>query len=169
MSVMTAAMVLAWACLIILSLAMAGMLRQLRELQAEVAHLGAPRWSDNTLRQVRELAGEGPLLLLILDPGCSSCDAVHKPFSQLSAVYPSTRFEVLAPTARWADAPQVRSRVDQRLVAELGLPWAPALLHADATGTVLATQPVPSPDQLGEQVAGLLGNGLATAPKPGGS
>jgi hypothetical protein len=155
-SVLTATVVLAWGCLLVLTLAMAGMLRQLRELQAEVAALGTSQRHSRTGRPVPELAGEGSLVLLVLDPGCSFCDAVHEPFTQLAREHPGTRFEMLSPRQRWAGAPAVRSRVDSGLVAELDLPWAPALLHVDAGGTVLASQPVRSPERLAEQVAGLL-------------
>ena len=168
MSTLTAAVVLAWACLILLTLAMAGMLRQLRELQNDVAQLSTPGWRGTTGHRVTELAGESPLMLLVLDPGCSFCDAVHEPFAKLTAEHPGTRFEVLSPQARWSGPPQVRSRVDQRLVAELDLPWAPALVLVDAGGTVLAAQPVTSPERLGEQVAVLLDAELA-APKGQGA
>jgi hypothetical protein len=156
MSVLTAAVVLAWACLAVLTLAMAGMLRQLRELQAEVAQLGAPQQTSIAGRQVPELAGAGPLVLLVLDPGCSFCDTVHEPFARLAREHPGTRFEVLSPGQRWAGAPGVRSRVDPKLVAELEVPWAPALLHIDSDGTVLAGQPVQAPERLGAQVTSLL-------------
>jgi hypothetical protein len=154
-SVLTAAVVLAWGCLAVLTLAMAGMLRQLRELQAELAQLRAPQPHAVTGRRVPELAGVGPLVLLVLDPGCSFCDAVHEPFIRLAREHPGTRFEVLSPRDRWAGAPDVRSRVDQRLVTELDLPWAPSLLYVDPDGTVLAGQPVQSPDRLDEQMVGL--------------
>ena len=156
MSVLTAAVVLAWLCLAVLTMAMAGILRQLRQLQTQVTQLGTPPWRHAAGRRVPALAGESPLILLVLDPGCSMCDSVHGPFTELAARHPGTRFEVLAPRARWAATPQIRSRVDPDLVAELDLPWAPALLHADARGMVLAGQPVAAPERLGEQVAGLL-------------
>lgn len=156
MSVLTAAVVLAWGCLVLLTLAMAGMLRQLRELQAEVARIGTPGWRGSTGRQVAGLAGTEPVLLLVLDPGCSFCATVHEPFTRLAGEHPGTRFEVLSPHDGWAGAGAIRSRVDRGLVAELDLPWAPALLLADAGGTVLAAQPVRSVEQLGEQVTGLL-------------
>ncbi len=156
MSVLTAAVVLAWACLAVLTLAMAGMLRQLRELQADVAQLGAPPQRAITGRRVPELAGAGSLVLLVLDPGCSFCDTVHEPFARLAREHPGTRFEVLSPGQRWAGAPGIRSRVDPKLVTELEVPWAPALLHVDSDGTVLAGQPVQSPERLGAQVASLL-------------
>jgi hypothetical protein len=159
-SVTTAALVLSWGCLALLALAMAGILRQLRELQAEVAQLSAPPWRAATGRRVPELAGADPLILLVLDPGCSFCDAVHGPFTQLAGEHPATRFEVLSPRARWADTPTIRSRVDPGLVTELDLPWAPALLHVGADGTVLAGQPVASPERLDEQVASLLNTAL---------
>jgi hypothetical protein len=155
-SVLTAAVVLAWSCLAVLTLAMAGMLRQLRELRAEVAQLGAPRQQAFAGRRIPELAGAGPLVLLVLDPGCSFCDTVHEPFARLAREHPSTRFEVLSPGQRWAGAPGVRSRVDPKLVTELEVPWAPALLHVDRDGTVLAGQPVQSPERLGAQVTSLL-------------
>lgn len=167
MSVLTATVVLAWGCLAVLTLAMAGMLRQVRELQAEVAQLraeqGARPWRAATGRRVPELAGDGQLVLLVLDPGCSLCDAVHEPFTQLAGVHPGIRFEVLSPRTRqhWTDAPGIRCRVDPELVAELDLPWAPALLHGDEDGTVLAGQPVTSPERIGEQVAHLTSTATA--------
>lgn len=168
MSVLTAAVVLAWVCLIVLTLAMAGMLRQLRELQTEMARLGVPRWDGGTGRRVAGLAGPGPLLLLVLDPGCSFCDTVHAPFTRLAGEHPDVRFEVLSPQDRWAGTAEVRSRVDQGLIAELDLPWAPALLLAEADGTVRAASPVRSPERLAEQVQGLLNTTLA-APQNGGA
>jgi hypothetical protein len=69
-SPLTAAVVLGWGGLAVLALAMAGILRQLRELQAEVAQLGAPSWHGPTGRRVPELAGDRPMILLLLDPGC---------------------------------------------------------------------------------------------------
>jgi hypothetical protein len=160
MSVLTAAVVLAWGCLAVLTLAMAGILRQLRQLQAEVAQLGAPPWRAAAGRRVPQLAGGMPLMLLVLDPGCSFCDTVHEPFTRLAGEHPGTRFEVLAPRARWPDTPGIRSRVDPALVAELDLPWAPALLHVSADGMVWAGQPVESPDRLDEQLAGLLNTAM---------
>jgi hypothetical protein len=50
--------------------------------------------------------------------------------------------------------------VDPDLVRELDLPWAPALLHVSADGTVLASQPIPSPELLDEQVTSLLNTAL---------
>lgn len=155
MSALTAALVLSWGCLAVLALAMAGILRQLRELQAEVAQLSAAPWRAATGRRVAELAGAGPLVLLVLDPACSFCDAVHEPFTRLAGEHPDARFEVLSPRTRWADTPNIRSRVDPGLVTELDLPWAPALLHVGADGTVLAWQPVQSPERLDEQVTSL--------------
>jgi hypothetical protein len=165
MSVLTAMVVLAWGCLAVLALALAGILRQLRELQAEVIRLGAPPWRAATGRRVPELAGLGPVVLLVLDPGCGFCDTVHEPFTQLASEHPGIRFEVLSPRPRWAGTPGIRARVDPGLVAELDLPWAPAVLYAEADGTVLAGQPVRSPEQLGEQVAGLLSTTPARNPQ----
>lgn len=175
MSVLAAVVTLAWGCLTVLTLAMAGMLRQLRELQAEVAQLraeqGTQPWRATTGRRVPQLAGEGDLVLLVLDPGCGLCDAVHEPFTRLTAAHPGTRFEVLSPRAprarqHWDGAPSIPSRVDPGLVAELDLPWAPALLHVGDDGTVLAGQPIASSERISEQVASLVNGGRA-APRQG--
>jgi hypothetical protein len=164
-SVLSATVALAWACLAVLTLAMAGMLRQLRELQIEVAALRAEQgmqpWRAAMGRRMPELSGVGRAVLLVLDPGCGLCDAAHEPFSQLTGDYPGIRFEVLSSRAprtqqHRAYAPGIRSRVDPRLVRELDLPWAPALLHVEEDGTVLAGQPVTSSERIREQVAGLL-------------
>ena len=162
MSVLAAALTLAWGCLAVLILAMAGMLRQLRELQTEVVALrseqGMQPWRATMGRRVPQLAGAGPAILLVLDPGCGLCDEVHEPFTRLPAEHPGIRFEVLSPRAprqHWIDSPSISSRVDPALVAQLDLPWAPALLHVDDDGTVLAAQPVVTAQQLPQQVAGL--------------
>ncbi|MBV8996003.1 MAG: hypothetical protein JO287_20395 [Pseudonocardiales bacterium] len=164
MSVLAAALTLAWGCLVVLTLAMAGMLRQLRELQTEVVQLrseqGTQPWRATMGRRMPPLAGAGPAVLLVLDPGCGLCDEVHEPFTRLPAEHPGTRFEVLSPRTRWADAPGIRSRVDPALVVELDLPWAPALLHVDDDGTVLAAQPVVAARQIHQQVAGLLNTAM---------
>ena len=145
------------------------MLRQIRELQTEVAQLRAEQgtrpWRATTGRRMPELAGDGHLVLLVLDPGCGLCDAVHEPFTQLASAHPETRFEVLSPRAprtqhRWADTPGIPSRIDPELVTGLELPWAPALLYVDEGGTVLARQPVTSPERIGEQVTNLMNTAI---------
>ncbi|MGH3696985.1 MAG: hypothetical protein ACRDRX_23905 [Pseudonocardiaceae bacterium] len=175
MSVLAAAVTLAWGCLTVLTLAMAGMLRQLRELQTEVVQLRAEQgrqpWRATTGRRVPQLAGEGDLVLLVLDPGCGLCDAVHEPFTRLAAGQPGTRFEVLSPRAsragqHWGGAPSIPSRIDPDLIAELELPWAPALLHVAEDGTVLAGRPITSSERISEQVAGLV-NGAQTMLRQG--
>jgi hypothetical protein len=117
-------------------------------------------------RRLPELAGQGQLILLILDPGCSLCEAVREPFTRVAGEHPGARFEVLSPRApqagqRWAGAPNVQSWIDPELVSKLDLPWAPALLHAGDDGTVFAAQPVVSPERIGEQAASLLDGALA--------
>ncbi|MGH3768915.1 MAG: hypothetical protein ACRDTX_27840 [Pseudonocardiaceae bacterium] len=169
MSPLAAAVVLAWGCLAVLILAMAGMLRQIRELQTELAQLRADQgtrpWRATVGRRLPQLAGPGQLVVLILDPGCGLCDALQEPFTRIAGQYPGPRFEVLSPRAtqaqqRWADLPGIRSWISPGVVSELDLPWAPALLHAGDDGTVFAALPVVSPEQLGEQVAGLLNSAM---------
>lgn len=157
MSVLGAALVLAWVCLILLVLAMAGMLRQIRELQADVAQL-TPRGRRPVVgRQLDALAGNTSTVLLVLSPGCGFCEVAQRMVAEVAAAHPATRFEALSfRAADWTANPSLPVRVDERLFAELDVPWVPALLVADASGTVVSARPIGSEEALQEQLSELL-------------
>lgn len=156
MSVTAAALVLTWLCLIMLAFAMAGLLRQVRNLQADLAELGAQGARPLRGRRVDELAG-APAAILVVDPGCRSCGPVLSAFAEIGATTPGRRFEVLCHRAStdWPDLPAVNVRVDERLYRQLDVPWAPALLATDADGVVTSARPIDQPDDLRRHLAEL--------------
>ncbi|MPZ66541.1 MAG: hypothetical protein GEU83_13865 [Pseudonocardiaceae bacterium] len=157
MSVLVAALVLAWVCLILLVLAMAGMLRQIRELQADVAQL-TPRGRRPLVgRQLDALAGDTSTVLLVLSPGCGFCEVAHRMVAEFAAAHPQIRFEALSfRAADWPADPSLPVRVDERLFAELDVPWVPALLVVDGSGTAASARPIGSEEALREQLSELL-------------
>ncbi|MQA15822.1 MAG: hypothetical protein GEV09_17190 [Pseudonocardiaceae bacterium] len=157
MNVTTAALVLAWICLVLLVLAMAGLLRQIRELQADVAGL-SPRGRRPVVgRQVSALAGNTRTVLLVLSPGCPFCQVAYRMIAEAAEAHPEIRFEALAfRAAGWDTSPAVPLRVDEQLFADLDVPWAPALLAVDPSGIVVSARPVGSVDALTEQLRDLL-------------
>lgn len=158
MSVLVAALVLAWICLILLVLAMAGMLRQIRELQADVAEL-TPRGRRPVVgRQLEALATDGGTVLLVLTPGCGLCEVAYRMVAELAAAHRETHFEALSfRDVDWSTDPPLPVQVDEALFAELDVPWAPALLVVDSSGTVVTARPIGSEEALREQLDELLG------------
>ncbi|MGH3978698.1 MAG: hypothetical protein ACRDRZ_06820 [Pseudonocardiaceae bacterium] len=157
MSLMAAALVLAWICLVLLALAMAGLLRQVRELQADVAELSTQGSRPLVGRRVDALATGSRTVLLVLAPGCGFCEPAYRTAVALAGDHPDTRFEALSFRAvDWPTSPAVAVRVDERLFAELDVPWAPALLIADTQGTVVAARPIQSTGELRSHLADLL-------------
>ncbi len=154
---LVAALVLAWVCLILLVLAMAGMLRQIRELQADVAELTPRGRRPMVGRQLGALAGETSTVLLMLSPGCGFCEVAYRMVADLAGSHPQTRFEALSyRAADWPTKPSLPVRVDERLFAELDVPWAPALLVVDRSGTVVSARPIGSEEALRDQLDELL-------------
>jgi hypothetical protein len=149
MSATAAALVLTWLCLILLAFAMAGLLRQVRDLQSDLAELGAQGARPLRGRRVAELAG-APGAILVVDPGCGVCVPVLRAFAGMAASVPDRRFEVLCYRASpdWPDLAGVNVRVDERLYRQLDVPWAPALLTTDADGVVTSARPIDEPDDL---------------------
>lgn len=158
MSVLVAALVLAWVCLILLVLAMAGMLRQIRELQSDVAQLSPRGRRPLVGRRLDELAGDTSTVLLVLTPGCGFCEVAYDIVAEIARAHPRTRFEALSfRNVDWSTRPSLRVRVDERLFAELDVPWAPALLVVDPSGTVVSARSIGSEESLREQLNELLG------------
>ncbi|MQA26895.1 MAG: hypothetical protein GEU94_15865 [Micromonosporaceae bacterium] len=158
MSVMTAAVVLAWICLILLAFGLAGLLRQVRDLHQDLAELGAQGARPLRGRQVAEFAG-APTAVLVVDPGCSMCTPVVEVFTEVAAAAREARFEVLSyrVSADWPANPQVRQRIDERLYQRLDVPWAPALLVTDDDGVITSATPVESPADLRHQLSAVAG------------
>ena len=156
MSVMAAAMVLAWICVVLLAFGLAGVLRQVRDLQVELAQIGGQGQRPLRGRQVAEYAG-AKTVVLVIDPACSLCIAVVGTFAEQATSTPGLRFETLSyrTSDDWPDSAHVHRRVDERLYQRLDVPWTPALLVTDLEGVITSVRPVESPEDLRHQVATL--------------
>lgn len=156
MSGMAAAMVLAWICLVLLAFGLAGVLRQVRDLQVELAQIGGHEQRSLRGRQIAEVAG-ATTAVLVIDPACSLCTTVADTFAELATSTPGLRFETLSyrTSDDWPDSEHVRRRVDERLYQRLDVPWTPALLVTDLEGVITSAGPIDSPADLRDQVAAL--------------
>jgi len=167
MSVTTAALVLAWMCLVLLAFALAGVLRQLREVQAELASMRSGGGRGGLVgRTVPALATGAVNALLVVDPGCSRCGPIFEELISVAETAGAPPCSALS--FRWAEhwpvSPAVPVRVDGELYADLDLPWSPALLVIAADGTVLRAAPLASAADLRDQIE-RIGAGAA-APRP---
>ncbi len=156
MSPTTAALVLAWICVVVLALATAGLLRRVEALERQVAGAGVPGGvgtgagggaRPGMRLPLREhlgaaVSGRREVLLLVVAPGCGSCRSA---LAALGAAAARTRhLDVVVATAA-ADlgdlAPPAGAAVvtgAAALVDVLGVPATPYLVRLDAEGTVRA-------------------------------
>lgn len=155
MSITTAALVLAWMCLVLLAFALAGVLRQLREVQAELASMGGGGGGGSPVgRTVPALSTGAVSALLVVDPGCSRCDSIFEELVSVAATPGAPPCSALSfrPAERWPVSPAVPVRIDGELYADLDVPWSPALLVTAPDGTVLRATPLGSPAELRDQI-----------------
>jgi hypothetical protein len=151
MSVLASGLVLAWICVVLLAFGLAGLLRQVSDLKADLVELAAQGPSPLRGRRVPELAGAATL---VVDPGCGLCTPTVQVFAELAAARPESRLEVLS-YRRSPDWPAIPVRIDEPLYRRLDVPWTPALVVVDAAGVVTSARPVTSPDELRARLAGL--------------
>ena len=150
----TAALVLAWICVVVLALATAGLLRRVEALERQVAGRGtggAPAGDGGPRPGMRlplrehlgsAVSGTRDVLLLVVAPGCGSCRSA---LAALGALASQTRdLDVVVATAD-ADlgdlaAPAGAAVVTGAagLVDVLGVPATPYLVRLDAEGTIRA-------------------------------
>lgn len=164
MEALTAAVVLAWLVLVVLAFAMAGLLRQLRDLQVALARSqqGGPTAGTPTREipaSVRPRAGAAYAVVLVVDNECALCAEIAPVFAGLAAENPTgldllvlgrtsgEKFERLEGNARFV--------VDAAAWHRLDPGWRPALVAVDAEGTVVAAEPAGSEDAVRAVVADL--------------
>lgn len=161
MSFMSAALLAAWVVLILMAFAMAGLLRQQRDMQAAVIRLdGYPRQVPAPVPARLRPARQGTTLaVLIVDHRCTTCPDVLREFLRLVPALPnSVEAAVLTYSAGnsdeaggWVDVernPDVRLVVDAAAYHVLDPGWRPALLQIDHEGAVVREVPVGSPEAL---------------------
>lgn len=159
MSITAAALVLAWLCLILLAFALAGVLRQVRGVQAELASLGAsslggPGRGVLVGRTVPALSTGTVSAVLVIDPGCSRCGPIFEEFGSVAATRGSLHCCALSfrRAEHWPGSDAVPLWIDGELYADLDVPWSPALLVIAPDGTILRAAPLRSPEDLRVQI-----------------
>lgn len=165
MSITAAALVLAWLCLILLAFALAGVLQQLRGVQAELASLGgASALGASSLggpgrdvlvgRTVPALSTGTVSAVLVIDPGCSRCGPIFEEFGSMAATRGSLHCSALSfrRAEHWPGSDAVPLWIDGELYADLDVPWSPALLVIAPDGTILRAAPLRSPEDLRVQI-----------------
>ena len=154
MSITAAALVLAWLCLVLLAFALAGVLQQVRGVQAELASLQAPGRGILVGRRVPALSTGTVSVVLVIDPGCSRCRPIFEEFSSVAAKRGSWHCFALSfrQVEHWPSSAAVPLRIDGELYADLDVPWSPALLVVDPDGRILRAAPLRSPEDLRVQI-----------------
>lgn len=152
MEALTAAVILAWIVIAILAFAMAGLLQQLRSVQAAVTRKGLAS-ADSGNHPVRQLPdsvlplpGKSQSAVLLVDTDCPVCAEITPVFSELAAAQTEIDFLVLGygTSEKWDSLRNVRVLSDATAFHLLDPGWRPALIVLDATGTIMATEPVGS-------------------------
>ncbi|MFD2078985.1 hypothetical protein SAMN05421678_102248 [Actinopolymorpha cephalotaxi] len=186
METLVGAVVLAWLALVLLAFAMAGMLRQLRDLQAGVASaagvpataggaahsaLGVGTIPDNpqTPLSVRPRDDAACALVLLVDDNCPVCAEVAPYFDDLAnKSSAAVDFVVLArtPVAKFAGLTGARFVADSIACHLLDPGWRPAIVVLDRAGAMVTREPAGSKKVLDAVVtdAEALAEAAATAP-----
>ena len=160
----TAALVLAWVCVVLLALATAGLLRRVEALERSGAPGGqAPPAGPRPGLQLplaRHLGpavgGDREVLLLVVSPTCGSCQAA---LAALAAAAPARADVVVAtaePTLGPLDVPAQFTALPAAgsLIDVLGVPATPFLVRFAADGTILAADLVTSGTNLAAWTGG---------------
>lgn len=157
MSVQTAALVLAWICLVLLAFAMAGLLHQMRDLQARLEEASMQDARPLAGRRFEQLAGKGSAAVLLANPSCSLCGPVLGAFAHAAGGRTDLRFAAVsyASSPNWPRVGDLPVHIDEDLYRDLDVPWSPALLHVDAEGGVRAAHPIDSLADLHARLAEL--------------
>jgi hypothetical protein len=147
MSPSAAALILAWACILLLALATAGLLRRVDALERQIPDGAAPAAADGPRPGLQvplsrylagAVTGDRDVLLLIVSPSCGSCRTALAALAAATStdvdVVVATAAESLAPLelpSGFVGVPRAGDLVDV-----LGVPGTPYLLRLGPDGTV---------------------------------
>jgi hypothetical protein len=166
MDPLTAALVLAWIVLIVLAFAMAGLLRQLRDLQAALRR-GVPAGQAPPDRPVpiRPADGKVRSIVLLVDGHCPLCAEVAPVFADLArSGGTEVDFVVLSYAANdIADRLDgVRFLADSDAYHRLDPGWRPAIVVVGQDGEIEAVEPAGSETAVRALLTNLVTTGAAT-------
>lgn len=175
MQALVGAVVLAWLLLVVLAFAMAGLLRQLRDVQVALARSmsAGPGAGSGTVHPPREIPavvrprdGLDRAVILLVDHDCALCAEVAPVFAQLADEWSrSLDFVVLGRVAdkKFEELNGVRYVVDPGACQRLDPGWRPALVIIDGGGKVVAAEPAGSPESVRAMVGSAAGTKLTTS------
>lgn len=155
MSIQAAALVVAWIAILLLSLTLAGVVRQLHSLRDEgTSHgnLGLPRGVKAPPTAALP-ASDKPSVLLFASGGCRSCGEALPGLARFARASDSTvTFSVVTRGDRIDHTlpPQVKVTVDARAFEEFRIPYVPVAVGIDAGGRVVDTKAVGSAELIDE-------------------
>jgi hypothetical protein len=152
MEALVAAVVLAWLALIVLAFAMAGLLRQLRDVQAGIARpVGQVPGMAPVRRAVPEsLRPRGTTtysVVLLVDEDCPICAEVAPTFAQIAAAESSAlTFVVLGrvESKNYEQDKRISYVADAGGYHRLDPGWRPALIAIDRQGRIVVAEPAGS-------------------------
>jgi hypothetical protein len=144
MSSTTAALVLSWLAIAVLALAVAGLLRQVRELQLTVYRGVGTQFVSSTgldadQPRLHDVGPSGAKILLKVDSRCGVCDDA---VDQLAAIAcrgdNALAYVAVTDTDRptWR-RPGIHLIVNPELYAAIRAPWTPAVFAIDDDGRVV--------------------------------
>lgn len=158
MSLGDAALIVSWVAITLLALAMAGLLRQVRELTRRLENPGVEVEPAGP-RVLHELTNldlvQRHSIVLFAADGCKACDEVLPTFDELAAMSPHYNFVVMFD----GDQVSVSSANVPTLVGvapafvRLGIPVTPFAVVTDDSQTVIQAAPVGSSELLRTFVA----------------
>lgn len=155
MSIATASMVLLWLVVLLIAAALAGLLREVRALQAGGAR-PIPRSPNADSPPTALLPKNGTQFsaVLLITKGCPVCEAATATFTELAEQHSPILTSLLLGDYDVQTASATVSVVDDlNLHARFFPGWAPALMFVDARGTVVGFQPAGSEDAVRQGIA----------------
>lgn len=147
----TAALALAWVAIVVLALAVAGLIRQVRELRAVLVDgFGVSFLTGQVPAALHPEPGKADAVVLVAESATASPELLAS-FTEAARTHTDTDFKVLLDGSR--PNPELAGGVvavaDRRAFQLLRLPWYPALVHVDTDGTLSDAAPVGSVEALG--------------------
>jgi hypothetical protein len=179
MSPATAALVLAWVCVVLLALATAGLLRRVEALERGGTPAGQapPAGPRPGLQLPLErylgpgLGGAREVLLLVVSPACSSCRTALAALAEAAPVRTDLVVATAEPTLGPLDVPAAFTALPgaAALADLLGVPATPYLVRFAGDGTILAADVVTASTNLAAWTGGptLPASVLQPAPSDG--
>jgi hypothetical protein len=167
-SFQAAALALAWVAIAVVALAVAGLIREVRELRAVLVDgFGVSFLTGEVPPALRPAAGKTDAIVLAAEQGTVSPDLLAA-FAGAARAAAGSDFKVLVGDIRFKAEPSpagVTAVADPRAFQCLRLPWYPALVHVGADGALSDAAPVGSVEALEHTLRRFGAAGSATPAK----